>query len=318
MERKLFLWLFAVVPLVLISIFVVALVAVPQNKIPQDAERYVDVSLVVKRSVNPHNELLLLPDDSPVGLKITFSDTLQEQGFQFLMADTQWEASAGEISDASTWTARWIPPALSTTAKITACIKLIYRQSGLPGLLGKTFSILKDVSVRVISPTSVQYLHNGIIDGFKMGEYLRPDEDEKIKEFGNVPRWVKLYPEKYMPPEFFYKVTEENKDLYISRHYTLGDYSLDYPWYSLGYPQYIALDYNLIVKLKELQQLLEDNGIKTNKFKFIYGFRSPLFNLGTIMSAQEDTLKVPFSMHQYGRAADIIIDNNNDDIMDDL
>lgn len=318
MERKVFLWLFALVPVVLICVFVLALLTVPQNEIPLNAEKQVKVSLTVKKCINPDNELLLLPDDSPVALRITFVDTLQEQGYQFLIADTRWEASAGKISDASTWSARWIPPSHSTTAKITAYVKLIYRQTGVSGLLGKTFSIAKDVSVRVISPTSVKFLHNGVIDGFRMGEYLHPNDEKKIKELGNVPRWVKLYPERYLPPKFFYKVTVENKDLYISPHYTLGDYALDYPWYSAGFPQYVALDYNLIRKLEDLQELLEQNGFQLTKFKFIYGFRSPLFNLGTIMSAQEDTLKVPFSMHQYGRAVDIIIDNDNNDVMDDL
>ena len=45
--------------------------------------------------------------------------------------------------------------------------------------------------------------------------------------------------------------------------------------------------------------------------KFIYGFRPPIFNIGTFQNDPE-TLKTIFSMHQYGKAVDIIIDEDND------
>jgi hypothetical protein len=93
---------------------------------------------------------------------------------------------------------------------------------------------------------------------------------------------------------------------------------MDFPWMSFGLPQYVALDINLIQKLEDLITIMREDGHKVTRFVPIYGFRPPWFNLGTIESNPDTNLKVPFSMHQYGRAVDFIIDEDGDGVIDDL
>lgn len=327
MGRKIWFWLFALMPFLLIVLFLVSLLILPRSTAPTAPEELISVTLNIESVINPGNELLLLPDDKPVLLKLSLRDDIELAGYQRLKADVQWQATAGKIETVSPYLARWSSPEESVTARINATVTLTYRESKLAGLLGKTFSVSKSSnSFLVLSPLPKRFLKNGLIDGFKMGEYPEPYKAARqgktttsTAQKTNVSQWFRMYPQKFMPPDFFYKVTAQNKNFKISPNYTLGDFSLDYPWFSLGLPQYIALDYNLVKKLEELQALLEREGYRFKKFKFIYGFRPPSFNLGNpLLSKDEENLKAPFSMHQYGRAADIIIDNNNDNVMDDL
>ncbi|MCX7765140.1 MAG: hypothetical protein N2246_00315 [Candidatus Sumerlaeia bacterium] len=327
MERKIWYWLFALMPFMLIVLLFVSLLLLPRSIAPTQPEELISISLNTESVINPGNELLLLPDDRPLLLKLTLRDDIEVAGYQRLKTDVQWQATAGKIETVGPYLARWSAREQSVTARINAIVTLTYRESKLAGLLGKTFSVSKSSNtLLVLSPLPQRFLKNGIIDGFKMGEYPDPYKAAKqVKRANstspgtNVSQWFRMYPQKFLPPDFFYKVTAQNKNFKISPNYTLGDFTLDYPWFSLGLPQYIALDYNLIRKLEDLQTLLEQAGYSFKKFKFIYGFRPPSFNLGNpLLSKEEENLKAPFSMHQYGRAADIIIDNNNDNVMDDL
>jgi hypothetical protein len=104
----------------------------------------------------------------------------------------------------------------------------------------------------------------------------------------------------------------------ISPNIDMGLWTIDFPWKTLGMPQYIALDYHLVRKLEDLMALMREDGYVITRWVPIYGFRPPAFNLGKIQSESESTLKVPFSQHQYGRAIDLIIDEDGDGWLDDL
>ena len=60
----------------------------------------------------------------------------------------------------------------------------------------------------------------------------------------------------------------------------------------------------------------QDGKFKVTGLTPIYGFRSPRFNRQTIEGTPDKNLKVWWSMHQYGRAMDFIIDEDNDLVMD--
>jgi hypothetical protein len=83
-------------------------------------------------------------------------------------------------------------------------------------------------------------------------------------------------------------------------------------------PQYIALDYNLIRKLEDLIDLMNADGFAIERFTIVYPFRSPYYNLTSIEEDGQETLKAPFSMHQYGKALDIVLDQDGDLVIDDL
>ena len=74
-----------------------------------------------------------------------------------------------------------------------------------------------------------------------------------------------------------------------------------------------------ILGLAAVLALAMEAGVTGRKFRFIYGFRPPAYNLrGDGGSGSEGSLKAPFSMHQYGKAADIVIDDDDDLVLDDL
>ena len=63
---------------------------------------------------------------------------------------------------------------------------------------------------------------------------------------------------------------------------------------------------------------MRSQGVNISRFKIIYGFRSPAYNLGAILTDDDKTLKSPFSMHMYGKAVDFIVDEDDDMVIDDL
>lgn len=171
---------------------------------------------------------------------------------------------------------------------------------------------------RLIPPVSAEHLDaEGRLFGFELGHWPDPQDAAHLRALGGY-EWVRLHPAAYRPPQWFYPVTRANKEWPISRHVRLGDFAMDHPWFSLGMPQWVAIDPLLVAKLEDLADLLHGAGIAFERFTFIYGFRSPAYNLGRIERDQDETLKSPFSMHMYGRAADILIDTDGDLRLDDL
>ncbi|MBN1475832.1 hypothetical protein JXA47_03670, partial [Candidatus Sumerlaeota bacterium] len=130
--------------------------------------------------------------------------------------------------------------------------------------------------------------------------------------------WVHANADRFEVPLWFYPVTEESRDWWISPHLRLGEFVLDHTWFSLGMPQWVAIEPRLVSKLEDLAALMHGSGFEFDHFTLIYGFRPPSYNLGRIERDAEETLKSPFSQHMYGQAADLIIDTDGDLRLDDL
>jgi len=210
---------------------------------------------------------------------------------------------------------RFFPPPRSAVSTVEAELALYPQQSGERTKI----PVLRETAkLRIISPSPSILLRNGVLDGFRIGRYLNPADPKVQKEFDLSHSWAMIYPEKFLPPRFFYLVDEESRDLPISAHLHLGDFALDYPWFSLGKRQYIALDYGLVRKIEDLIEELDKAGLPGEKIRFIYGFRPPSYNIGRIESDGRKSLKAPFSFHQYGKAVDFILDADNDLRLDDL
>lgn len=113
-------------------------------------------------------------------------------------------------------------------------------------------------------------------------------------------------------PTGFIEVTQEMQSLQVSTHFTLGDFiSLrDQPevW-----PRPLVLDLRLVDKLELLLTALEDSGVVAPRLKLLSAFRTPNVTMRNARTAQ-----APDSRHQYGDAADFIVDANGDGAMDDL
>ncbi len=121
---------------------------------------------------------------------------------------------------------------------------------------------------------------------------------------------IRTHPDRYAPPQWWVPVS--GLELWpISKDFLLGDLMGD----RLGRkstPPWIALDYRLVWKLQAIQNALGEQGIAYRSMKVISGFREPKYNRSKRIGGSR------FSRHQYGDAADFIVDRNRDGKWDDL
>jgi hypothetical protein len=116
----------------------------------------------------------------------------------------------------------------------------------------------------------------------------------------------------YRNPPGFVEVTRGNADTRISEHFRLSDFlthDQDGVW-----PKYLVLRMELIDKLELVLDDLARNGHPTNRVIVLSGFRTPAYNL----ALGDASGRARESRHQFGDAADIIIDSDGDGRMDDL
>lgn len=111
----------------------------------------------------------------------------------------------------------------------------------------------------------------------------------------------------YLPPKGFVEVTEENQDLKVSPHFRLKQFMCRQP---SEFPKYLVLDERLLIKLECLLAKVNVLGYPCQTLSISSGYRTPYYNnkLGN----------TKYSAHLWGRAADIYIDNNYNNTMDDL
>ncbi len=122
-------------------------------------------------------------------------------------------------------------------------------------------------------------------------------------------RW--LMARNYFNPDGFVEVTPANAKLRLSQHFVLGDFVTHNQ--AAKWPKYVVLEEKLIDKLELVMQSLNARGIRATGAVLLSGFRAPYYNDRGVGEGMART-----SRHQYGDAADLIIDSNGDGKMDDL
>jgi len=120
---------------------------------------------------------------------------------------------------------------------------------------------------------------------------------------GRYPRGESVYG----LPEGFVEVTRENADTPVSPHFRLSQFVCKQ---ESGYPKYVVLEPELVAKLERLLALVNQHGIKATTLEIMSGYRTPKYN--------RSLRNVRYSAHQWGRAADVYIDEDHDGVMDDL
>jgi len=118
-------------------------------------------------------------------------------------------------------------------------------------------------------------------------------------------------PGNYDNPVGFIEVTPKNIDLQLSTHFTLRSFvthDQERVW-----PKYVVMREQLLDKLELVLLTLEAQGIPTRNVVVLSGFRTPQYNQKATFEGAAYA-----SRHQYGDAADVIIDANHDGRMDDL
>lgn len=116
----------------------------------------------------------------------------------------------------------------------------------------------------------------------------------------------------YANPKGFVEVTAENRHLYVSEHFQLGDFitkGQENVW-----PKYILLDSQLLDKLELMIAELEAMGVNVENVTVMSGFRTPHYNEGGGNTAGRANL----SRHIYGDGADVFVDNDEDGWTDDI
>lgn len=122
----------------------------------------------------------------------------------------------------------------------------------------------------------------------------------------------RLRSEAYGNPEGFIEVTHDNQFMRVSEHFQLRDF-LTHDQADV-WPKYVVLREPLLDKLELVIQALERRGIRAQGMHILSGFRTPQYNL----ALGDESGRARDSRHQFGDAADVIIDNDGDGRMDDL
>ena len=147
-----------------------------------------------------------------------------------------------------------------------------------------------DFDVFVMVPST--QVRKGVLNNFQIGFY--PDTPLK----GNPI---------YVAPKAFIEVTKDNEDTKLSPNFRVKDFLTKQ---KSGYPKYLVLDEGLIYLLEAIGRHLEARGWDADDIFVMSGYRTPFYN------RQLDDTK--YSLHQWGRAADIFLDKDGNGVMDDF
>ncbi len=108
-------------------------------------------------------------------------------------------------------------------------------------------------------------------------------------------------------PLGFFEVTAANLGLQLTPHFTVGQFVSRQKG---GYPKYVVVREQLLLKLEYLLQQANKAGIPAEGFRVKTGYNTPYIN--------GDTRIMEAIRHAYGTAADIIVDADGDGLMDDV
>ena len=131
------------------------------------------------------------------------------------------------------------------------------------------------------------------LNGYRIGRY----EQKPLK---NNPA--------YRPPTGFVEVTPQNRHEQVSPSFTLGQFVAKQ---ASGYPKYVVLRERLLLKLEMILAAVKKRGFNVSTLHVMSGYRTPFYNKAIGNPTR-------YSRHLYGDAADIFIDQDNNNVMDDL
>jgi hypothetical protein len=111
----------------------------------------------------------------------------------------------------------------------------------------------------------------------------------------------------YEAPRAFIEVTRANADLHVSPNFQLKQFVCKQAG---GFPKYVLVRPELVQKLELVLAELNAKKPEVTGFTVMSGYRTPSYNraIGN----------VEYSLHNWGGAADVFVDNSGDGEMDDL
>lgn len=173
------------------------------------------------------------------------------------------------------------------------------RESGVWNLvLRMRDAVLPASDVQVITLVPLSEKRGGRIGSYRIGNWPY--------EGGGAPKAI------YRPPAGMIRVTQQNKDMWLSEHIQLKDFitkGQESVW-----PKYVVVQPRILDKIELVIQELELMGHPVENIFAVSGFRTPAYNAGGGNTSGRGQL----SRHMYGDAMDIAVDNDRNNIMDDL
>ncbi len=150
-----------------------------------------------------------------------------------------------------------------------------------------------DLVVHAFVTVPESEIEDGVLNGYRIGSYPRvPLRGDTM----------------YIRPRGFIEVTEENRDLRVSPRFLLKHFETKQGG---GFPRYVVLQRRLLTKLELLVDALVERGHPVTSLHVMSGYRTPSYNqaIGNTTS---------YSRHAWGDAADVFVDEDGDNLMDDL
>ncbi len=149
------------------------------------------------------------------------------------------------------------------------------------------------VRLRMFVVIPASQVRGGFLNAFRIGDY-------PTKPLRGHPG--------YRPPDGFIEVRRDNADSHVSPHFRLKQFLAKQ---ESEYPKYLVLDPALVTTLEYVLAKVRQAGHDVDTLHVMSGYRTPFYNraIGNTTT---------FSQHEWGRAADIFVDRDGDDLMDDL
>jgi len=111
----------------------------------------------------------------------------------------------------------------------------------------------------------------------------------------------------YDPPRGFVEITTENAGTLVTPHFKLEQFACKQ---EQGLPKYVVLQEGLLLTLETILEELNKDSYRASTLHIMSGYRTPYYN--------QAIGNVRYSCHQWGVAADIFVDTDGDEMMDDL
>lgn len=132
---------------------------------------------------------------------------------------------------------------------------------------------------------------------------MRPATEKRSGRLGSYR--IGSYPSgagRYARPAGFIEVTPENRDLFVSRNFTLAHF-VTKDQFDV-WPKYVLIDPLLLEKLELVLLELRAMGVHADRMHVMSGYRTPQYNVRGVGGGGRAAL----SRHQYGDAADVWIE----------
>jgi hypothetical protein len=221
----------------------------------------------------------------------------------------EWSFSAGTLKqiseDSIAWKAPQKPGVYDIEAKFVESRFFGDASANAEKLNESSRSHIGTLHLKMLVQYPLEKETRGVIDGYPLGIY--PDETAPTVKY-----YISRHRELYAPPKYFAKVTPETKDLLVSKHFRLGDFSFAG---ERDQVHFVALQYRLVDRLEAMLAKLHERNLEVSGLRILRAYLSPmelerLSRKGIILS--------DFTRYIYGDAAAIIIDEDSDGKMDNL